>query len=924
MSCRIADKYDMNGFFIVIEISGLQQFLSVNEPAASDLIKNCGRSINNTIKAELNISGSLMIFAIESGMENAASVTETSVNLLEILNGYTEEIHEFSIMLLYRKNTDKDKFETEMKQKFFTQNVDYSILIENRIAEAVNISADEDVPGFQCIKLEGPVEIAGAGKNIEKLIKQSEVDRIVNMLVPLFENSYEPCRIILSGDSELVLRTNLERAIETVSGKNKNMSVVNINFLEKETDVISPFVRSIDPRLIPTVEDSLHGVELKTWQTVKHRLENINSDYPKEYFLSAYGLYLKAVMKANMELLLPRIIIITGINSKSDDFLKFTERVTKIFEEECHPVLFLIDTSKSEDKYNYSDNEYLHSAIKTDCCQRIASPDSVKKLSYLNTRLLFTLKTVEGLFSKHLLEDFLTGLGYSIIEVVAGLKELEDNGCIIEGRYIHLMENIGLDEAAAKINEKIDIFKSLADFINANIYNKEFTDYGRAAVQLAEYAGEELVGSAIFNCLTMMLNYGQTGFVKDYLEEYGSALTEKIFKALALRASLIDNIEAVTEKNESPETLNDALLLMEVARSYHASCDYQLALDYIKKVLIFLQAGDYPALEGAAFIELGFLMMCKGKLLESSEYLNLSIEKLTNSGDSFNLMKALLFSGVQQYLWGSLDSSEDFVDRAAEIAAEKGFEEWNMYILFFKCRLFFELGRYYDAEKILSECLLQNEIYRNDSRRKIFSAWTARACIYQGKIYRGINMLLSLDEDPEVLFFLAEAYYFNGNMEKAVSSIEKAESTDAYFDLGFLALEHISWKNGFHSVEGRVLRSGRGTGVLLHNIRAFHAFLLGLTGNREYGSEILFSLTRDEKISDNDPFNRLYFYFYCQLLERRADTEMVDKLTLISKALKYLQQTSSRINNPKIRQQYMKSNYWNSKLVNEAQREKLI
>ncbi len=916
----------MNGFFIIIEISGLQQFLNVKEPAVEDLIQNCNRSLNNTMRAEADVYGSFIIFAIDSEMSNGRAVYESAVNLLEIVGSYSEDIHEYTLMLIYRSNITTGKVAAEMRQNYFMLCTESALMVENKIAEAAGLDNNqEDDSGFYIQNYsEQPTETVDY--DIKKLLKQSEIQKITNIIVPEIDSDYNPDKIILQGDSELVIRTNLREAVKDY--------IIYIDFLGNETEVIMPFARSVDPEMIPIIEKYLDGVELKTWNEGLERIVNINSDFPEEYFFGIYCLYLKGVLKYLQNELKPQLIVISGINQKSGLYMEYAARIMEFLYGSCSPVVFIIDSEESENRYPFLKDDFFRNAVKTDCCRKINPSENLKKINYQLTRLFFTISLTEGLFNRGILFDFLTDSGYNSAEISSGIRELQSCGCIIDDRFIRIISGLGLEEAFNRINEKEDIYNSLATYISRKINKNVFFDYGLAARRLAVMCSENNVSTAVYLCLNRMLDLGKTDFVIEFLdyEEFAKDFQHELASALKLRAYMLKNekagcldvLNSMPEMVDSPENMNTAMLMLETSRYFHAANDYKRSLELIKKVLIYLQDADRPEAEGTAFIELGFLMLCKGKLLESSEYLNLAVERLTNSGESFNYMKALIYSAVNQYLWGGLDTAEDFAEKALGIADAKGYEEWSFYIRFFICRLYFELGRYYDAERLLSDCLLGTELFRNDKRRKIFSAWTARACIYQGKIYRGINMLLSLDEDPEVLFFLAEAYYFNGSMEKAVSSIEKASAVDDYFDLGFLPLEHISWKNGFSSVEGRVLRTEKGTGVLLHNIRALHAFMLGLTGNREYGMEILFSLTRDERISENDPFNRLYFYFYCQLMERRQNVDMVDKLTLISKALKYLQQTSSRIIKPQVRKQFMTQNYWNSKLVSEAKREKLL
>ena len=914
----------MNGFFIITEISSLQQFLKLKDPAVDELIKNCERSINNTMHAETSVIGSFLIFNIKTGLDNSSAVIESVEILMNIIAGYREDIHEFSMLLIFRNNIEPEELIPELKQSYFAYCEDNSLLIEKRIVEASGRRFDEENNyGHAVISIEEENDDIADLRNTEKYLNQTEIDKIKRLVIPDIETDFRPGKIIIQGDSEFILLINTLKALEDFC--------VRINFLDNETDVTKPFARSVDMDFYPLVENYLHGVETKIWRKNKARLVKTNSDYPEEYFFTVYCLYVKAVLRYLKSEVRPQVILYNGLEPDSEIYISFIQKLTAYLEIDCEPVNMFI---AAQDKFRAPDtvNDFFTGSVRKECCSRITAPECMKNLNYANTRMLFAVKLVEGLLDYEGLNIFFGELGYNTDEIKAGLNELAACGCILSGKTVQVMRNADAEEILSRVQETKSLYNALAVFVENNLYSDYISDLGLAALRLLPATEDETAYSAIYKILNRMLDFGHIEFVLDLVDELNKRRKTDYTAALKLRAMLLDNnkdacvqlLKNIPDKQYSPESIQEAILMLETSKYYHAAEEYRHALDYVKKVLIYLQAGDYPAIEGAAFIELGFLMLCKGKLLESSEYLNLAIERLTGSGDEYNLMKATFFSAVQQYIWGSLDISEDYIEKAGEIAAGNGYQEWFLYITFFRCRLYFELGRYYDTEKLLAECLLNNEILRDGKRRRLFLAWTARACLYQGKIYRGLNMLLSLEEDPEVLFFLAEAYYFNGNLEKALASIEKADGDDEYFKLGFMPLEYISWRNGFISIEGRILRSEKGTGVLLHNIRAMHAFILGLTGNRDFGTEILFSLTRDEKISENDPYNRHYFYIYTQLLERRPDADMIDKLTLMSKALKYLQQTSSRINDPGIRREFMSKNYWNSKLVSEAQKEKLI
>ena len=919
----------MSGYSLVIEISDLQQFLNVEEEAFNGMIRNCARSLNNTAESEPLIAGSFIIFNIDKDNTNSRAVFESAVSILNMISENAEDIHEFSMMLLVNKRETEDQFITRLKQEYHLRCIDSGLLVDEKIASEVETDGDsEAVRGFRLFRAEDEGNDLPSNKSA-LMISDETVNNLKNFIVPDIEDKYFKQRVIVKYGSDLLLRGTVETALQKSAEDNSSGCIV-ISILKDEQEVIMPFSRSLDRVFLDEAEEYLSGLELETWKDVSGRLELLDSDYPEASFFIPFCIYLKAYIRKMKDSIIPPVILLVGTEHAPEGFYDYFLRILEIVSSETPPFLITAIPEESDIDGILLERFSMEKSDVFSCIKESENEDKADQLFYINKKMLFTLKLTEGLFEGDVQKRLLKEAGYSFEEIDKALRELEDSGYILAGNRIEVMHSEVTGGIFDDISGIREIYKRTAQFITKSIGNSEIKDYALVCERLKEAAEDTDVAITIFSALSRLLELGRIKYTDRFLDNC-PGLPDEIKTALKLRCRLLSAdieggrvyIDRVPDGPDFPGSITDSVLLLEAARYFHAVSDYQRALDNVKKVLIFVQEFDYPKIEGEAFLELGSIMMAKGKLLESAEYLALAVEKLTPGG-GFALMKSLIFSAFGQYLWGAYDKALDVAEQAVAAALKGGFENWYFYVEFFKCRLYFELGRYYDAEKLLAGCLLRNEKYGNPYRRKLFSAWAARACIYQGKVYRAISMLKALEQDPEVLFFLAEAYYFSGNMEQAEVVISKAAGMSNYFELGFNPLEYISWKNGYVSLEGRFLRSGEGTGVLLHNIRATQAFIMGLAGKRDQGIEILFNLTRDQKISENDPYNRLYFYYYCLLLDRGNDPDIVDKLTLISKALKYLQQTSSRINTPSVRQEFMMKSYWNARLVEEAKREKLI
>ena len=915
---------------LVIEISGLQQFLKVEKDFFTGLIEECTRSLNNTAKSEPLISGSLIIFNITAEQKSFRALYESAMSILGLMGAKSRELHEYSMMLFCTRKEIDEKTAGGMKNDYYLECADSALLVDGKISEVAGMASSGEECG-RYRKFTVPTDSDGCSdeKAVAVPPDRNAVNALVNYLVPDIEDD-EPRRlVIIKSPSSALFYSTAAAALAGLSGKEK-ARYMNIRILRDEKDPVMPLRRSIDSEVLPGTAEFLTGIERKTWLAVEAGLME-SSDYPENSIFMPFCLYMKSLAIRMEAVGMPLVVILEGTEYAPVGLLDLLLRAVSYAGSSSGPFMIASDGTADDSVIGIAEQMKAEEFGVVEINPEDQGISGESELNYIQIRILFILKLSEAVFKRQDQLRFLKAAGYSEVEVESAMDCLRTNGYMMDDGDIILFSP-GFDGSIFDIiTDREDIYSKFAFFIISEMSKSSLRDCALAAERMKPAADVPEVSTALYLCLTRLVEYGRMDFTDEFLDEC-PGLSDELHTALKLRCRLLSGdkagcrplMEKLPEKPETPESINEAVLVLEASRYFHAVSDYRRAMDYVKKVLIFVQDVDYPGIEGAAFLELGTVMLSDGRMLESAEYLSLSVEKLTGRNDIYTAVKAILFSAAGQYLWGALDTALSMAEKASGLASDAGIEDWVFFADFFKCRLYFELGRYYDAEKLLAQSMLRNEKFRNSERRKLFTAWAARACVYQGKVYRGLSMLGSLEQDPEVLFFTSEAYYFAGNLEASVEAINKASEMTEYFELGFKPLEYISWKNGFASIEGRFLRSPEDTGILYHNIRAFQAFVSGLSGDREYGIEILFNLTRDQKISENDPYNRLYFYFYCLLLDKRNDPDVVDKLTIISKALKYLQQTSSRISTPAVRQEFMVKNYWNGRLVDEAKREKLI
>ena len=410
------------------------------------------------------------------------------------------------------------------------------------------------------------------------------------------------------------------------------------------------------------------------------------------------------------------------------------------------------------------------------------------------------------------------------------------------------------------------------------------------------------------------------------------SLSDTVVHTLGLRSALIQGDQelarirflALTDISESPLSLEEALNNLEAARYLYASGEYRSALDAAKKALLFLQNEDNRLLNADANCQIGLIMIGMERLDEAAMYFGLGREQLSPEENPHNYIKAMVLEGLCQFITGNLSQVRRSMEDSRRMAAAFGRREWELYSVFLIGRNDFELGRYEAAEEKFVEGLLMSRLYFDENKSKVFYSWIARCRIYAGFPTKGLSVLGGLKPDNEVLFITAEALYFMGRMEKALDALQLAMEEELSAPTLFCPGEYISWHSGFSSVEDRALRTREGTGVLFHLTRVFRGYLRGKGPEKEEGRQELSRITRDERLGEEDPFNHFYYYLYNQIVPEMGDAESVNKLTILSRSLKYLQQRASRIDETEDKKDYLYKNYWNSLIMKEGREQKII
>ena len=333
-----------------------------------------------------------------------------------------------------------------------------------------------------------------------------------------------------------------------------------------------------------------------------------------------------------------------------------------------------------------------------------------------------------------------------------------------------------------------------------------------------------------------------------------------------------------------------------------------------------------PVGEAKAGIEIGLAMLAEEKLLEAHEYFAIAGRAAEKTGGRAVLeqVRSATFESIALFIYGNYTAALQFAELFYRTAEENGIRQYQLFLSFLTGRIYFELGFYETAELKFSAGRALAQTYDMPDAVRVLSSWHARAVLYGGEADSCAELLEKLDESPEVLFFRAEAYAELGQRDKALEMSERALVYQER-ERKILPGEYFPWDNGFESVENRAFRRQKGNEVLFRLIRALRSYLRARTvEGYETAVNELYSLTRNDRLSEYDPYNCIYFFYYSEILPRDRDHTRDDRLTVLSKAVKYMQERMSRIEGTADKVAYMNRNIWNARLYRESKANNLV
>ena len=800
----------------------------------------------------------------------------------------------------------------------------------------------------------------------------------IEKLVEFSQNEHKSGWIINVGAGKnSCFKENLERALKDISGHEEPDWVwCDCNNADNESCV--PFAEYFNLRDLTEYKDFLSPVEIAILD--KKSDFSSNADHVREDLFIKISLYLKSYVLFCESKFLPAFMIFENIDRLKQLDLDFIKKIF-ISLEYAAPILITPEDKAPEIFRDFSiidipvpemsieelvsklpqleDDDFAIEEIIA-ICER--HPDYLFYFSFLKkkgfslhtvkakediTRLL--MRTFEYIVQKIFYVLCLVKTFYSIDSAIGFLRALKIEDELIDSAIDELISLNLLQINKKRITiEKEESYGFLEHILKNDINsireklmehlllkNEEFLFSKNGLIDLLIDSLEyDKALDLILPAIMYRLDRNELDYALEAIDKCSRIYSRKqrennklgeIISFLRLRSALIDGNEITSAGVFSSlpgEAYNQLENLILQGKYHNAVKNYRTAMVCLKSLLMKVEESEQPEIVGEAYLNLGLSFLGLRKLEEAKEYFSIAQEHSMRFKLTYQYIRSLIMHSVSLLFIGNYSGALRLLEDAAREGDAAGCRNWETLAVFLRGRTFFELGEYEKARVEFQRAMTLALLYNHKKGMPVYYRWLARSFAYDSKYSTAEEILNVLEETPEGDFFLAETYYFLGKNREARELMQKRNLK--YKAETFRPAEQIVYKTGFSMVEDLALSGTDGECVLSYLQRSFLTFLIGLTGSANEAAAELFSITREDRLADCDPNIHLYYLFYTLIAPETGETQILDRITLLSKGLKILQERASEIDSPQDRRSYLTKNRWNDILLGEARKYKLI
>lgn len=955
--------------YILIEINGFRQLKKIDNIFTDQIVEYMTSTFSRDECNLLEHRNSIFVFACNPGENDLISLFNNTINLFTYLKSISPDLMGYNILLDQALDIYSEDLSRTLFSRLFSLQKDESFYIGSGIISFFDSFADfeQEEDFFKMISFHE--KALDNEDNIVSVLSQSkEMEKYLEYLSPFINNDKQGLIFYygknISGNS--ILSFCIAGLLE---GKDVDVPWLYLKPDRSEISAILPLINCMDNQFLIEVPSYLNEPELSVWNQKYHFIKNANSIIYDEDIIILFRIYLKAYSLRMAELLMPPMVFILDshdfneltfkyIASILEDLYLDLDLITVLFsEDEDIPSSFhgfqgkkiiLESWDINEEKSLHADSpvSYYHSILLQKIGNGLlngsdATKSIVKNLEHSTKQFLviYTLfydlcekdEIISYLYvdqsDKYKYENFYTELvaggliypGEKAFPVFTNIKkDLKYN---FSSEDIMIINNIVSSIIDKSVFHEVIVFEKIANIYRLiENYSKE-AQFLLIVINLLVITGRTKTAGVFFERIAVLLRM-------DLIDKNIIELKQHIY---FLKAAIFENKDDFASdvylrlsRMESDDIILNSERLIVCSEYLFAMYKYKKSLNLAKLALLDIQDSDDSELKTLVNLNLARILMGMKRIDESKDYFKIAKETVNREKDLYPLLEINSHEAVVNFIYGNFSESLRLVNDSLIICHKSGRRDWELFLMFLHGRIYFELGNYSDAVVQFSEGLRQCDIYMESDKKSLFNIWLGRTYIYLKDVRYGLKILNNFDNSAEALYFSAEGLFFKEEYNNAFDKINQAFILERDRNRFFCSSNIISWESGYDFIEDRSLVIEGGYGVLFQLIRAFKAFLMSKTNNEKEGRLELARLTREERLSEIDLNNGFYYYLHSLTLPEYTGAEAVDRLTLLSKALRHIQKTASNIDNPKHRQMYLSLNYWNSGLMEEGRVHKLI
>lgn len=360
--------------------------------------------------------------------------------------------------------------------------------------------------------------------------------------------------------------------------------------------------------------------------------------------------------------------------------------------------------------------------------------------------------------------------------------------------------------------------------------------------------------------------------------------------------------------------------LLSLGEAALAERNYGEALRFGKQAIMNRQASGESGSPAASHLLIARIMLAERRIADAGHYLNFAREEA--SADQGTFLIAEILDATRYFLIGNLSRADAAYASLIEPLARIGYFGWMLQAWFARARVAFELGDYRGCARLCGEMERFSQECGARPPADVARAWRIRAeLLTDGLVENLIGQLHELPASAERLFVEAEYLLREGRYTRAVELLERgieAESdADRWPRIG------ACWDNGFASFEDLLLANQPGSTEMVRLMSALRAWALGQEGRTEEAIETFYRLTRTGDGMSEDPYTSFYTYLYASILPEERSRDRDDRVTVLGKSVKILQERTSRIDDYRDKIRFLRHNTWNRRVMETAQRHNL-